>query len=312
MKWQKVAVFSAGVVVSLLLYSLFFWQSDSLGREIKLGLGVEFNTHATPIWVAVHTGLFEKHGITVETLLKFRTGADLASALARGDVDLGVACLGPIVNLVDREVDVKIVGKVHNRGYALVVNPERIRSLSDLNNTTVYSTGIPNPTNILLLKIKDLYGLEFNIKPIGDPNTVLSMLISGQIDSATLPEHYSSVAEERGLRILVRDKDVWPNMPGSFVIARGDILKNNPEVVAKFVNIIKSSVRIIEENRSFASHACALELGISDQTALRSIEQLDWDTELNITEIQEYIDFMFAHGLIEKKINASDIVVNLR
>lgn len=312
MKWQKIAFLSIAVVVSLVLYNLFLWQSESLGREIEVGLGVEFNTHATPLWVALHSGLLEKYGIKVDTLLKFRTGADLASALARGDVDLGIACLGPIINLVDRDVDVKIVGKVHNNGYALVVNPDRIKTPADLDNSTVYSTGIPNPTNILLLKIRDFYGLEFNIKPIGDPNTILSMLISGQIDAAALPEHYSSIAEEKGLKVLIRERDVWAKMPGSYIITRGDLVRSDPEIISKFVEMIKYSVGIIKENRSLASNACSLELGISDQTALRSLEHLEWDTEVNITEIQEYIDFMFAHGLIERRINASDIVVNLK
>lgn len=312
MKWQKIAFLSIAIVVSLVLYTLLLWQSESSGREIKVGLGVEFNTHATPVWVALHSGLLEKYGIKVDTILKFRTGADLASALARGDVDLGIACLGPIINLADRDVDVKIVGKVHKNGYALVVNPDRIKSPADLNNSTVYSTGIPNPTNILLLKIKDLYGLEFDIKPIGDPNTVLSMLISGQIDAAALPEHYSSIAEEKGLKVLIRERDVWAGMPGSYIIARGDLLRSAPEIIGKFVEMIKDSIGIIKENRSLASNACSLELGISDQIALSSLEHLEWDSEINITEIQEYIDFMFAHGLIERRINASEMVANLK
>lgn len=313
-KMIKIAL--VGILVLILMLSILYLPSigfsSERGNEIRVGLGVEFNTHATPIWVAIHSDLPNKYGIKIDSLLKFRTGADLASALARGDVDLGIACLGPVINLVDRNVDVKIVGKVHNNGYALIVNPERITSPADLNGFTVYSTGIPNPTNILLLRVRDFYGVEFNIKPIGDPNMILSMLISGQIDAAALPEHYSSVAEENGLKVLLREKDVWPRMPGSYVIARGELVKNNPELVKNFLEMINEGIRIIEVNKTIASHACSLELGIDDKTALKSLEHIEWDTEINITEIQEYADFMFTHGLIENRINASEIVVKLK
>ncbi len=72
---------------------------------------------------------------------------------------------------------VKIVAKIHNYGYALVVNPDRVSSISDLSNVNVYSTGLQNPTNLLLIKIQDLYGVRFNVKPVGDLNAILSMLL---------------------------------------------------------------------------------------------------------------------------------------
>lgn len=305
---RKIAL---GIIAVLILVLISICSSiwlRSSGAKNEMGFGVEFNTHATPIWLVIHSELPEKYGLEIEPLFKFRTGADLAASLARGDVEVGVACLGPILNLIDRGVEVKLVGKVHNHGYALVVNPEKIKSLEDLNNSTIYSTGVANPTNLLLLKVQDLYNLKFNIKPIGDPQTILSMLISGQIDASALPEHYSTVAEERGMKVLLRSQDVWPNMPGSYVVVRSDILEDKPEVVKNVVSMISESIKLIKENKSLASHACSLELGVSDYMALKSIGYLEWNTEINTMEIQEYIDFMYAHGVIDKRINASEIV----
>lgn len=298
-------------LIVLLLVWVWFNLANPVARLESISLGVEFNTHATPVWVALHADLFSKHNLNITTLLKFRTGAELAAAIARGDVDAGWACLGPILNLIDQGVDVKIIAKIHNYGYALVVNPSKISSIKDLNNTIVYSTGLANPTNLLLLRIQDLYHVKFSIKPVGDPQTLLSMLISGQIDAASLPEHYVSVAESKGARVLLRAQDVWPGMPGSYLIVRSDVLKRKPDIVKKLLKVSQEALEIIKNNEELVVHASSAELGINKEVALKSINNLEWvepSTEVDVFEVQEYINFMFAHGLLKNRLNATEIV----
>jgi ABC-type nitrate/sulfonate/bicarbonate transport system substrate-binding protein len=64
---------------------------------------------------------------------------ELAAAVARGDVTAGQACLGPIIMMIDKGIPVKIIGKVHDGGYALVVNPGRVKEVRDLNGRAVYT-----------------------------------------------------------------------------------------------------------------------------------------------------------------------------
>lgn len=305
-------VISGVVLVSLILIYWVVYSVNPATHYESISLGVEFNTHATPVWVALHADLFKKHGLNITTLFKFRTGADLAAAIARGEVDAGWACLGPILNLIDKGVNVKIVAKIHNYGYALVVNPDRVSSISDLSNVTVYSTGLQNPTNLLLIKIQDLYGVRFNVKPVGDPNAILSMLVSGQIDAASLPEHYASVAEAKGMKVLLRAQDVWFGMPGSYLIVRDELLKSRPEVVRKLIEVTREALKIVKSNEGLAVQASSAELGIDSEIALRSLNKLEWVdeiTEINLSEIQDYIDFMYAHGLLQNRLNATEIVV---
>ncbi|MEM2277359.1 MAG: ABC transporter substrate-binding protein [Zestosphaera sp.] len=305
---RLIVISSLVLAVLLLIYWSMFLVSPVASAE-NVSLGIEFNAHATPAWIALHADLFKKHELNITKLFKFRTGADLAAAIARREIDAGWACLGPILNLIDQGVDVKIVMKVHDYGYALVVNPNKVSSIEDLNNITVYSTGLANPTNLLLLRIQDVYGVRFNIKPVGDPQTLLSMLISGQIDAASLPEHYASVAEASGAKVLLRAQDVWPSMPGSYIIVRGDILKNKPEVVKKLLEVTREALVILESNKELAIQASSTELGISREVALKSISSLEWIMEIDVHEIQEYIDFMYKHGLLKNRLNATEIVV---
>lgn len=77
-----------------------------------------------------------------------------------------------------------------------------------------------------LLRIQELYSTRFDIKPIGDPQTLLSMLINKQIDTAALPEHCASVAEANGAKVSLRAQDAWPGMPGMvFLRILGGLLR---------------------------------------------------------------------------------------
>lgn len=281
--------------------------------EIKvhsIKLGVELNAHSTPIWIAIYEDLPAKYGLNISRLFKFRSGVELASAIARGEVDAGYSCLGPILNLIDIGVDVKIVLKTHNYGYAIVVKPDRIKSVDQLNGSVVYSIGgVVAPTTLLLLKLQDLRGLVFDIRPIGDPQVALSMLIAGQINAVSLPEHYASLAESLGMKILLRAQDIWPNMPGSYLVVRGDALRERREAVRMLVEITRTALRLASANKSLAAMSSSRELEIDTDTALRSVEAIEWTSDIHINEIQEYIDFMFRHRILEKRLDANEIVV---
>jgi len=277
----------------------------------NIGLGVEFNTHATPVWVALHDGLFCKYGVNVTKVFKFRTGLELAAALARGDVEVGWACLGPALVIIDKGIPIKIVAKVHNHGYALVVNSSKIKSIKDLNRSVVYSPGKGSPCYLLLLKIEDKYHIKFKAIKFMPPATLLSALLSGEIGAAALPEHYASVAGSKGLKVLARSQEVWPNLPGSFLVVNEELLKKNPDLVRKLIEVTYEGIRKIKKDPDYVAKIDSDVLGVSKDVAKHSISVLDWNTTIDIKEIQKYIDFMYAHGVLHKRLNATDIVVNL-
>ncbi len=275
----------------------------------SVGLGVEFNTHATPIWIALNKNLFSKYGLHVSKVLKFKTGLELAAAFARGEVQAGWACLGPALMIIAKGVPIKIVAKVHNYGYALVVNPRKVKSIKDLNGKVVYAPGKGSPCYLLLLKIEKKYGVKFAAIKFMKPPTALAALLSGEIEAAAIPEPYCSVAQYKGLKVLVRASDVWPDMPGSFLVVTESLLKKHPDVVKKLVEVTDAGIRILKSNMTYAAQVDSKVLGIPFKVALQSIRHLQWNTTISIKAIQQYINFMYEHGILKKKLNASDIVV---
>jgi len=308
----------AGVIAAILIASLVgayayaHFLSQRAESLYSVGLGVEYNTHATPIWIALHDGLFKKYGLNVTNVVKFKTGLDLAAAMARGDVQVGWACLGPALMIIAKGVPVKIVAKVHNYGYALAVNPKKVRDLKDLNGKVVYAPGKGSPCYLLLLKIEDKYGVKFAAIKFMKPPAMLAALLSGEISAAAIPEHYASVAEARGLKVLLRAQDVWPNMPGSFVVVSDSLLKNDPEAVKKIVAVTYAGIKELRNDPLKAAEIDSKVLEIPVNVAKHSISMLQWNTTIDVKQIQKYIDFMYEHHILKVRLNASQIVVPVK
>lgn len=290
-------------IILVLPFSLLYYQPI---KAYEVGIGVEFNTHATPVWIALHEELFNKYSIRLSNVLKFQTGLELAAALARGDLQAGWICLGPALVIINKEIPIKIVAKVHNHGYALVVNPKKVEGLKDLEDRVVYSPGKGSPAYLLLLKIEEVHHVKFE-KAFMKPQALLSALLTDQIDAAALPEHRVSVAESKGLKVLLRSQDVWPDMPGSYLVVKEDLVKEHPEIVSKLVEINNYGIELINKDLGHAAEVAAEALGIDKDVSKRSISMLKFNDTLDVDEIQKYIDFMHSYGII-KKLNASSII----
>ncbi len=299
----------AMLLISLTLLLLLILNPMVSAHSLRLG--IEFNTHATPVWIALDRDLFAKRGIGVSKIFKFRTGLELASAIARGDVNVAWACLGPILMIIDKGVKVRIIGKVHNHGYAIVVNSTYIKDIRDLSRFEVYTPGKGSPAYLLLLKVMDKYGVRPKRIIFKPPQTILMSLLKGDIVAASLPEHYVSVAASKGLKVILKSQEVWPNMPGSYLIVSEDLIKEDKEVLSKLLKITKLSIELMRANITYAALISSKALGIEADVALNSIKSIDWDLNLSVGEIQEYIDFMYKHGIITKRLNANDIILKL-
>ncbi len=306
-------VVAVAIIISLVCaYAYMNLRSHEVKSLYSVKLGVEYNTHATPIWIALHDGLFKKYGLNVTKVVKFKTGLELAAAIARGDVQVAWACLGPALMIIAKGVPIKIVAKVHNYGYALVINPKKVHSLKDLAGKVVYAPGKGSPCYLLLLKIEEKYGIKFAAIKFMRPPAMLAALLSGEISAAAMPEPYDSVAEARGMKVLLRAQDVWPNMPGSFLVVSDSLLRKDPEVVKKLVAVTYAGIKELESNISRAAEIDSQVLGIPVNVAKHSISMLQWNTTIDVKQIQEYIDFMYEHHILKVRLNASQIVVPVK
>jgi NitT/TauT family transport system substrate-binding protein len=302
-------------------------------EEAPIGMAVEFNVHAACAYISQDMGWFEEAGLELSAFESYATGMALASALARGDIEVAYICLIPALNAyANAGVPIRIVAGTHKYGYGLVVNPDKIKTVNDLEKPGIRLGCIREggTVDVLMCKTIEKYNLDqdkilANVQRM-DPSKQALAVKMGQLDAAFLPEHWATMAEEFGFSMLLTSKDIWPEMQGSVLVVKQSLIDNHPEVVRKLVDVSQKATDWVNENPDEAAKVMArqlqaaegnipadapegiAELEITPEVMLRSMERLDYTTDIDPQEVQATIDYIASLGYIKSSFSADEIL----
>jgi NitT/TauT family transport system substrate-binding protein len=325
-------LFAVFILLGILFFT-FFGECFS-EKEIPIGMAVEFMDHAACAYISQDKGWFEEEGLNLASYESYVTGMALASALARGDIQVAYLCLVPAINVYSNaKVPIKIVAGTHKYGYGLVVNPEKIKSIKDLEGSDIRLGCVREggAVDVLLHKTIDKYNLDEkkilnNIQRMNPPKQVLA-INTGQLDAAFLPEQWATMAEESGFKMLLMSQDVWPEMQGSVLVVKDELIRDHPEVVEKLVKISQKATDWINQHPQEAAEIVARQLQeaggnlfpveitdiatkteITSEVLLRSMNRLEYTTDIDPAVVQEVIDYVAQLGYIKSNFKAGDIL----
>ncbi|HBY57184.1 MAG TPA: nitrate ABC transporter substrate-binding protein [Candidatus Atribacteria bacterium] len=328
---KKVFIFLI-LIMSLLIFASF--GECAPPKKAPIGMAVEFMDHAACAYISQDKGWFEEEGLNLTSYESYVTGMALASALARGDIQVAYMCLIPAINVyANAKVPIKIVAGTHKYGYGLVVNPEKIKSVKDLEEPGVRIGCVREggAVDVLLHKTIDKYNLNEkkisnNIQRINPPKQVLAIK-TGQLDAAFLPEQWATMAEEFGFKMLLMSQDVWPEMQGSILVVKEELIRDHPEVVKKLVKISQRANDWINQHPQEAAEIVTRQLReaggslfpvqiadiatktkITPKVLLRSMSRLEYTTDIDLAVVQEAIDYVAELGYIRSSFKAEDIL----
>jgi NitT/TauT family transport system substrate-binding protein len=303
-------------------------------EEMPIGMAVEFMDHAACAYIAQDMGWYEEEGLELNAYESYVTGMALAAALGRDEVGVAYLCLIPAINVyANAGVPIKIVAGTHKYGYGLVVNPDKVNTVYDLEDPDIRIGCVREggAVDVLLHKTMDEYGLDetaiiANIQRMNPPKIVLS-IGTGQLDAAFLPEQWATMAEDYGFEMLLSSQDIWPDMQGSVLVVKQDLLDNNPEVVERLVRVSRRATDWANDNMAEAAEVMRRQLQIAgddilpealgDSTGgleitaealLRSMERLDYTLSIDPEIVQQTIDYLAELGYITASFDASEIL----
>ena len=303
-------------------------------EEAPIGMAVEFMDHAACAYISQDKGWFEEEGLKLTTYESYVTGMALASALARGDIEVAYMCLVPAINVyANGGVPIKIVAGTHKYGYGLVVNPEKVKTVKDLEKPDIRLGCVSEggAVDVLLHKTIDKYNLDEgkildNIQRMNPPKQVLAIKM-GQLDATFLPEQWATMAEELGFNMLLQSQDIWPEMQGSVLVVKEDLINSHPEVVRKLVKVSQKATNWGNQYPDEAAEVMArqlqavggslfpakaaevaVKLEITPEVLLRSMARLEYSTAIDPKGVQGTIDYIAGLGYIESSFDARDIL----
>jgi NitT/TauT family transport system substrate-binding protein len=322
------------VLLSVLVVVLLLSKGEIESKK-PLGMAVEFTAHSACAHTAKNKGWFKEEGISLSTFDSYVTGMALAAALARGGIEVAYICLIPAINAyANAGVPIKVVAGIHKYGYGLAVNPDKVKTIKDLENPDINigCTREGSPTDALLHKMIDKYHLDEDkilkkIRRMNPPKQLLALKM-GQLDAGFICEQYPTMAEELGFKVLLSARNLWPEMQGSVLVVKEDIISDHPETVKKLVRVTKRATQWIIDHPEDAAQIVVSELNvvgervfplevakyaarleITPEAMLRSLTtRLDCSNNIKPEQIQATIDYLVKLGYIKKGFKAEDIL----
>jgi len=214
-----------------------------------------------------------------------------------------------------------------------VVNPEKIKSVKDLEKPGIRIGCVREggAVDVLLRKSIDKYNLNEkkilnNIQRMNPPKQILA-INTGQLDAALLPEQWATMAEESDFKMLLMSQDVWPEMQGSVLVVKKELIRDHPEVVEKLVKISQRATDWINQYPQEAAEIVARQLQeaggslfpveitdmatkteITPEVLLKSMNRLEYTTDIDPVVVQEAIDYVARLGYIKSSFKAEDIL----
>nr|HDN00479.1 nitrate ABC transporter substrate-binding protein [Deltaproteobacteria bacterium] len=292
----------------------------------KIGMAVEFVNHAASAHIAKNKGWFEAEGLSISSFDNYITGMALAAALTRSDINVAYICLIPAISAyANGKVPIKVVAGTHKYGYGLLVDPKKIKTISDLEKPGIRigCSREGSPPDALLHKMIDKYHFDKSrmLKKIirMPPPKVLLALKMGQLDAGFCCEQFPTMGEELGFKVLLTAQDLWPDMQGSVLVVREDLIKDHPEIVKKLVKITGRGIQYIHEHPEDAAAIAAGALMVADkkvlplkiekvaaglditpQVILRSLTtRMECTTDIDPRQVQKSINYMAKLGYIK-------------
>lgn len=207
-----------------------------------------------PMFVAQTEGLFEKNNLKVE-LIPVASAPERDQILQAGQVD-GTLNETLAVMLFNKEkVQLQAVRyglmATENSGHFFILASGN-SGITEVDQLKGIEIGISQGTIIDYVTTRLLESRGFSstdIKTIAVPKIPdrLSLLASGELKAAVMPDPLAALAVQQGARIILDDTSN-PKLGASVISFRKEVIDANPDAIKAFLIAVESAVEMINSN----------------------------------------------------------------
>ncbi|MFH9037916.1 aliphatic sulfonate ABC transporter substrate-binding protein [Streptomyces sp. NPDC017966] len=275
-------------------------------------------THGTAL-VGNKKGLFQKElGGTEAKYAVFNAGPSEIEALNSGSLDIGFIGPSPAVNGYTKSggKNLRIIGGSASGGVKLVVDPDKVKSLKDVEGKRIATPQLGNTQDVAFLNWVAEQGWKVDAQSgKGDVTVVRSdnkvtpdAFRAGSVDGAWVPEPTASKLVAEGGKVLLDEATLWPDEEFVItnIIVRQEFLEEHPKAVEAVLRASVETNKWINANPEEAKAAANEQLEADSGKALPA-EVLDpaWESiEFTDDPLAATLDAQAKHavkaGLLEE------------
>lgn len=302
------------LVLTLSMIGLGGCQQVVPAEKLSLKIGVLPIVDALPLYVAQQKGYFAQESLDVE-LTAFQSALERDSALQAGQLD---GELNDLVSaaLLNKEGDRVRVVRLAYRGNAvqammnILASPQsQVRSAAELRGKSVAvskSTVIEYSTD-RLLELAGVPSAEVEKTEVTKIPVRMEMLTKGQIEAATLPEPFASLAVKQGARVILNDSQ---NGVGQSVITfRKELATEKPEAVKRLLRAYERAVEVInaspDQYKSLMVEKAKVPDPVRDSLTVPPFPKSQVPTR---AEAEAVVSWMVEKGLLPKPLSYEQLV----
>lgn len=247
---------------------------------------------------------------------EINSGAKQTEALAAGSLDICSALGGTSAILAaSNGVDLKIVGIYSRapRAFNIMAKDPAIQKTSDLAGKKIAGPKgtILHQILIAALAKADLQPADVELLSMDIPPSVNAML-NGNVDAALVAGSDVLRAQKAGAHIITSGEGL---VDATIVIAaRGDLVKNNPELVKRYLAAHQENIAYMNKEQTKAYEFTAQATGLAPEDVAVMAPWYDFTPEIktaDIKDLNETQDFLLTAGLQKNKIDLTPYIVKL-
>jgi NitT/TauT family transport system substrate-binding protein len=195
------------------------------------------------VFVAIGEGYFAEEGLEVSVEAINGSGAVL-QALSSGQAQFGRPGPGPVLAARGRDVDVVFIYNFSAKSNFGVVVPadSPIQNPAELKGKVV-GTGTADGAEVGFARnvlsgagLKD--GTDYTFLTVGDGGPATAAFSSGEIDAYSASTADAAILNQRGVAVRDITPPEYARFFGNGYVTMGDTIRNDPELVEKFVRAI--------------------------------------------------------------------------
>jgi len=301
----------------LVLLLTSFWASSGLAAQ-KLTLILDWfpNVDHLPIYVGRHQGFFAAEGLEIEIFSPSGT-SDALKLAASGKVDLAVSYEPQTIIAAARGLDVVVIGRLieHPLTTLLFLKDKGIKIPSDLEGKKIGYT-VPGLMDVLLDAFAKLNGIQ-RYEAINVGFAIVQSLTAGKVDAVMGPfkTYETVIMAHKGYEVGYFELEKWgiPDYDELIFVTSKRTLNNNETVMKAFQRVIGRSIEYVRKNPETALKNYLKEVPEADSKTETAAFQLTLPyyatrQKLDVSRWQQFADFALQYGLIEKKVEVTDVL----
>lgn len=250
-------------------------RADTSLRVAKV---VPFAWSFTPLDVGMQTGIFAKHGLTIDESAS-AGDAKLQQLLASGSIDIGIGS-GPGMAFIAKGVPAKAVAAMFGapRNMAVMVGYDSsVKSVEDLKGKKLGCTTVGSLTDWIGTRINEKEGWKsdgITMVPIGGMPPARAAIKTKQIDGyiGALETGYS-LEEAKEWRVITDATPFVDHFITHVIFATNDQIQNHPDNVRAFLQGWFDTIAYMKAHKAESVTITAKVLGLSEAVISRVYDE---------------------------------------